>query len=128
MAADSQVNYTASSQSKLAITAKKDTRFTVDSGMIDTLMVNSEDNASVSAEDATIAHAKLSLEGDTDVSLGTVQTLDIEHADSCPAGRQSRIDVWNIKELTVNGAVKTAETANLACMTLKIEGDTHDRS
>jgi phage shock protein PspC (stress-responsive transcriptional regulator) len=127
-AAGSQVNYSAANQSKLVVTTKKDTRFAVDSGTVDTLTVNAEDTVSISAADATITHAKLTFSNSASISLGTVQTLDITHTDSCPAGKQSQVEIWNAKGLTINGATQSVKTASLTCMTLIIEGENNDRS
>lgn len=127
-ASDSYVMYTATKQTNLQLTAKKNATITVVAGTIDTLNVIAENEAMVSASDATITHAKLSIDSDVIMHLGTVQTIELNHAGSCPAGKQSHLEVWNTSSLMINGTEQAVESARLACLTVSIEGDEHDRS
>jgi phage shock protein PspC (stress-responsive transcriptional regulator) len=125
---DSYVVYTGSKQATLQLTAKKNATMTVDAGTIDQLEVVTEDEAVVSASDATIQSAKLTFGSDSTMSLGTVQKLEVTNANSCPAGKRSHLDIWNAESLTVNGATQPVESARLTCLTVSVEGDENDRS
>jgi phage shock protein PspC (stress-responsive transcriptional regulator) len=123
---ESIVHYEVSHQSKLTVDARKDTQVTIDSGVIDNLEVTAEDNTAVSAADATVKQVKLALKSNAYVNLGTVQTLDATNENSCPAGRQSQVSIWNAEKVTINGTSQSVRTISTTCMILNVEGAEND--
>jgi hypothetical protein len=120
------LSYENAHQDKLSVTAKQDGVVTVGSGSVDTLDANAEDRAVVSASNATISHAKLNMKSDTSADLGVVQSLEVTHANSCPASSQSRIRVWNAGTIIVNNVAQPVTTAKLVCLVLTVEGGQND--
>lgn len=125
-APNSYVAYSASKQSSLALTAKKNATITIDEGIVDHLEGVTDEEASISASDATVRTAKVTFGSDSTVNLGTVQTLDVANGNSCPAGKFSRLDVWDAESLTVNGSAKPVQSGRLTCLTLSVEGGRND--
>jgi phage shock protein PspC (stress-responsive transcriptional regulator) len=123
---ESYVTYETEHQQDLMMNAKKNASVTLKPGLVDTLNAAIDDGASLSTSDATVTHAKLSVSSNADVELGTVQTLDITHTSSCPAGKQSSINVWNASSVTVNSIAQPVKTANLTCMVLTVQGKEND--
>jgi phage shock protein PspC (stress-responsive transcriptional regulator) len=123
-----QFAYENTHQEKLSVALKQNTVMTINSGSVDSLEVTAEDRATISAGNATVTHAKLTLKSETNVDLGVVQTLEIAHTNSCPAHSESHVEIWNASNIQINGVEQPVKSANMTCLTLDIRGENNDRS
>jgi len=127
-ATQSYVIYSPLSQSNLELNVKKDATLNIGEGTVENLQVTTDDNATVSADNATVMRAKVKLASDVSVNFGTTQSIEVTHANSCPSGMQSHLSLWSTGSLAVNGANQAIESADLTCMRLLVEGEKNDRS
>lgn len=119
---DARLRYHANTQPVLEAFAARDSDITIKSGTIEKLQLTAKDNASVSADNASVSHVMVrSMNADT-IDLGAVRSVELTDNDSCPAGRLTQLNVWNIAEgkIKVNGAMKPAKTMRFACTQLHV--------
>lgn len=95
------------------------------SGNYASLDAIAKESAGFMADGASIRNVKVTLEPSTNISLGTVESLDVTVPVACPNGSKALITAQGVSsnELTVNGQKTLVATQNNACWTVQIDID-----
>jgi phage shock protein PspC (stress-responsive transcriptional regulator) len=123
---DANLTYQAGEQNELRISADKDSSVVLSAGNIETLKVTAKEDAVLTAYDATVRHLNADMRMSANLEFGTVETLVVTDANSCPARmREARVSVMNVTSgtMTMNGAAMPAQTTESGCSEITIEGE-----
>jgi hypothetical protein len=91
-------------------------------GHIDQLTAILEEGSSLDASATSLVHPHLEMATNTDVTLGTVKSLQIVGGTACPAGGQSRVEADAVLDgsIMINGQKVSATTATIGCTRLDV--------
>lgn len=117
------LSYIANSQEDLSIEQTDQTTVAV-TGRVDRLEAKTANGSSLDFASASINHAKLDTAIGSQVELGNIGSLHINHSNVCPSGSEvTQIDVANVSadEININGQPRAAINYNLACLKLRYD-------
>lgn len=120
--------YGSATQPKLTVVTKKEGSFTVSESNVDLLQVTAGIGSSISAYEASIMSADVTLQPGADVSLGVIRDLRISIPASCPANSVAVVSVEDVARVRDgNGAILDSQDKLIQpCAKIIINNGTKD--
>lgn len=111
------VDYMASKQDMIVETVGQNSSIDLIGGIFNNLMIDAQDNSSVSADRSTAENVVVNSQTGSDVELGTVKSLDVSQPEACPADTNSEVDVQSVSSgvMRYNGKEIKASAYNANC-------------
>jgi len=118
-------SYDAGSQKDLKVEVYNSATLRLVGSRVDALTVKTDGSAQLSADEAAVAAVKVSLYGQSSVSLGNIKTLEVMNLDVCASNQVAQLSVENIISATYiqNGIEVGAQSAEGPCVDVAFAKD-----
>jgi len=118
-------SYDAGSQSSLKVEVYNAASLRLVGSRVDALTVKTDGTAQLSADEAAVAAVKVSLYGQSSVSLGNIKTLEVANTDVCASNQIAQLSVENIISATYvqNGIEVGAKSTEGPCLDVRFAKD-----
>jgi len=118
-------SYDAGSQKSLKVDVYNTASLRLVGSRVDELTIKTDGNAQLSADEAAVSAVKVSLFGQSSVSLGNIKTLDLANSDVCASNQIAQLSVENIVSPTYlrNGIEVGAKSGEGPCVDVTFAGD-----
>ncbi len=119
-AGSGSVSYSSLGQKSLSLTAAKNTNVSLQGTKVIETLTASLEAANLTTTDANVATVTLGADNQSNVSLGTIASLDLTIPTTCAQGSRLNLDVATAGTVKINGVPWTSSVATTPCMNVTI--------